>query len=126
MCQYTLNNHQSFCCHTSSTFLLVHLLRQEVPVNLRLRVVERYVCPILLYGAETWSLKVKSLNRIEAFEMWILRKLLKIPWVDHVSNEQVLQRAIQFFIFTATVMLFNSGSFSLLRVPIKTTFFFNT
>lgn len=78
-----------------STFVRfnTYLLRQEIPMNLRLRVVKCYIWPILLYGAETWSLKAKSLNRIEAFEMWILRRLLKIPWVDHVSNEQVLQRA---------------------------------
>lgn len=78
-----------------STFIKfsTYLLRQEVPLGLRLRVVKCYIWPILLYGVETWSLKVKSLQRIEAFEMWILRRLLKIPWVEHVTNQQVLQRA---------------------------------
>jgi len=52
-------------------------------------VVKYYICPILLYGVESWSLKVKSLQRIEAVEMWILGKLLKILWIGHVTNEQV-------------------------------------
>lgn len=69
------------------------LLQRTLPLELRLRVVHCYVWPVLLYGSETWSLKVKSLNRIEAFEMWTLRRLLRIPWTDHLTNQEVLRRA---------------------------------
>ena len=70
-----------------------YLLRREVSLNLRIRVLKCYIWPILMYGSETWSLKLRSLNRVEAFEMWCLRRLLKIPWVDHITNEEVLRRA---------------------------------
>ena len=38
------------------------------------------------------NLKIKELNKLEAFEMWIYRKMLKISWVDHITNEEVLRR----------------------------------
>lgn len=57
----------------------------------RLRVLECYVWSILLYGSETWTLSVAMMNRIEAFEMWCYRKMLKIEWSTHTSNEEVLR-----------------------------------
>jgi len=69
------------------------LLRREVALSLKLRVMERYIWPIVLYGMKAWSLKMRSLNRIEAFEMWTLRKILRIPRTQHVSNNSVLERA---------------------------------
>lgn len=54
------------------------LLRREISLSLKLRVVKCYIWPILLYGVEIWSFKLRSLNRIKAFEMWILRRLLRI------------------------------------------------
>lgn len=78
-----------------STFIKFqrYLCRREVSLNIRLRMIKCYIWPIITYGAETWSLKLKSMNRIEAFEMWTLRRLLRIPWVDRVTNEEVLRRA---------------------------------
>lgn len=69
------------------------LLHRNMPLHTRIRVIQSYVWPVMLYGAETWSLKVKSINRIEAFEMWTLRRLLRIPWTEHATNDEVLRRA---------------------------------
>ena len=49
-------------------------------VDLRIWVIKCFVWPILLYGLEIWSLNVSTLNRIEAFEMWTLRRMLWISW----------------------------------------------
>ena len=49
--------------------LRTYLTRGEVPLALRMRVARCYIWPIILYGAESWSLKVKSMNRLEACEM---------------------------------------------------------
>jgi len=46
-----------------------------------------------LYGAETWSLKAGILNRIEAFEIWTLRRFLRVPWIAHAPNEEILRTA---------------------------------
>jgi len=44
------------------------------------------------YGAETWTMTQADKERLEAFEMWIWRRMLKISWVDKVSNAEILQK----------------------------------
>jgi len=68
------------------------LTNRDISLKLRLRFVKCYVWSILLYGAEIWTLKTKHLNRLEAFEMWCYRRMLKISWVNHISNSEVLDR----------------------------------
>jgi hypothetical protein len=45
---------------------------------------------IALYGAETWTLQAVDQKHLESFEMWCWRRMEKISWTDHVSNEEVL------------------------------------
>nr|CAH7742956.1 unnamed protein product [Callosobruchus chinensis] len=54
--------------------------------------VKTYIYSILLYGTDAWMLRVRSMWRLEAFEMWVMQKMLKISWTKHVANEIVLQR----------------------------------
>lgn len=68
------------------------LSNQSLSLRLRYRFVKGYVYSVLLYGVETWTLKAKTMNRLEAFEMWIFRRLLRIPWTDRVRNDEVLRR----------------------------------
>lgn len=51
-----------------------------------------YVFPILLYGVESWTLNEDMCRKLEAFEMWLYRRILRIPWTDRVTNEEVLRR----------------------------------
>nr|CAH7741931.1 unnamed protein product [Callosobruchus chinensis] len=55
--------------------------------KLRYRMVKCYVWLVLLYGAEAWTLKAAAINRIEQFEMWTLRRMLKISWTEHVRKD---------------------------------------
>ena len=64
----------------------------HLDINIRLKLVKCYVWSVLTYGAETWTLKTTSLNKLEAFEMWTYRRVLKIPWTARISNEEVLRR----------------------------------
>lgn len=68
------------------------LTSRDFNIALKIRFIRCYVWSTLLYGSEIWTLKVRDMNRLEAFEMWIYRRILKISWVDHISNETVLQR----------------------------------
>ena len=52
-----------------------------------------YIWSELLYGAETWTLKAATINRLEAFEMWLHRRMLRIPWTAMQTNEAVLNRS---------------------------------
>ena len=47
---------------------------------------------MLLYGSEAWTLNKQMEKRIEAFEMWCWRRLLKISWTERISNEEVMRR----------------------------------
>ena len=51
-----------------------------------------YVFPVMLYGMEGWTLTQRLEEKIEAFEMWVYRRLLRISWRDRVRNEDVLAR----------------------------------
>lgn len=68
------------------------LSSQSLNLQLRYRFIKCYVYSVLLYGVETWTLKANTMNRLEAFEMWLFRRLLKISWTDHTSNTEVLNR----------------------------------
>ena len=70
-----------------------HLLCcKNLSLATKIRTVECYVFPVLMYGMEAWTLTKVLEMKIEAFEMWIYRRLLKIYWVDHVTNDEVLRR----------------------------------
>lgn len=51
-----------------------------------------YTEHILLYEAETFTLKKQNVKKLKAFEMWIYHRMLKISWSEHVTNEEVLRR----------------------------------
>lgn len=68
------------------------LCNRQLNINLRLRYLRCYIWSTVLYGAEAWTLKTTSINKLEAFEMWCYRRILKIPWTDKVSNIEVLDR----------------------------------
>ena len=68
------------------------LTSRWLSMPLRLRMLKCYVWTRLLYGCETWTLKTAIMNRLEAFEMWSYRRILKISWTEKVRNVDVLKR----------------------------------
>ena len=69
------------------------LCNDNLNLKLRQRMIKCYVWSVLLYGVEAWTLKMNIINRLEAFEMWIHRRMLRISWTDKISNTEVLRRA---------------------------------
>jgi len=65
---------------------------KSISVRIRINLLMTYVWSIMLYGSETWTIAKAERSRIEAFEMWCFRRMLKISWTDMVSNEEVLKR----------------------------------
>lgn len=61
-------------------------------LDLRLKFTRCYVWSVLLYGAEGWTLKVAEINKLESFEMWLYRRILKIPWTARMTNAEILRR----------------------------------
>ena len=68
------------------------LLCGPLDTELRKRLAKCYVWSVALYGAETWTLRREEEKRLEAFEMWVWRRMEKISWTDKVKNVEVLGR----------------------------------
>src|SRR6476619_7148994 len=66
------------------------LLTRSIRVDLRKRLVKTLVWPVVLYGCETWAMRKEEINRLNAFEMWVWRRMGKVSWMDKRTNEQVL------------------------------------
>ena len=60
-----------------------------LPINVRL--VKAMVFPVVMYGCESWNVKKAECRRIDAFELWCWRRLLRVPWTDWRSNQSLLK-----------------------------------
>ena len=49
------------------------------------------VFPVVMYGCESWTIKKTERLRIDAFELWYWRRLLRVPWTERRSNQSVLK-----------------------------------
>jgi len=67
------------------------LMQKSPSLHLRKRMVKVFVWNVVLYGSETWTLRKEDIRRLEAFEMWIWRRMMKVSWIEHKTNEEVLQ-----------------------------------
>ena len=75
----------------------LHLTRRRLfllalDLDLRKKLVKCYIWSMVLYGAETWTLRAADQKYLESSEMWCWRRMEKISWIDHVRNEEVLLR----------------------------------
>ena len=50
------------------------------------------VFPVVMYGCETWTIKKTEHQRIDVFELWCWRRLLKVPWTARRSNQSILRK----------------------------------
>ena len=60
-----------------------------LPTNVRL--VKAMVCPVVMYGCECWTIKKAEHKRIDAFELWCWRRLLRVPWTARRPNQSILK-----------------------------------
>ena len=64
---------------------------RSIPLQLKVKIMECLVWPIMLYGWETWTTRKAKEKKIEAAWMWFYRRLLRISWTERRTNESVLQ-----------------------------------
>ena len=57
----------------------------------KVRLVKAMVFPVVMYGCESWTVKKAEHQRIDAFEVWCWRRLLKVPWTARRSNQSILK-----------------------------------
>ena len=57
----------------------------------KVHIVKAMVCPVVMYGCESWTRKKAERQRIDAFKLWCWRRLFKVPWIARRSNQSILK-----------------------------------
>lgn len=68
------------------------LTSRDLSLKTKIRLAKCYVFSILLYGVEAWTLTDLLMKKLEAFEMWVYRRIMRVSWTDRITNEEVLRR----------------------------------
>ena len=63
----------------------------EITLPTKVRLVKAMVFPVVMYGCESWTVKKVECQRIDAFELWCWRRLLRVPWTAGRSNQSILK-----------------------------------
>ena len=67
------------------------LLQKDIILLTKVRLVKAMVFPVVMYGCESWIVKKAESRRIDAFELWCWRRLLRVPWAARRSNQSILK-----------------------------------
>ena len=68
------------------------LKSRDITLPTKIRLVKAMVFPVVVYGCESWSGKKAERRRIDAFELWCWRRLLRVPWTPRRSNQSILKK----------------------------------
>ena len=64
---------------------------RDTTLPTKVRLVKAMVFPMVMYGCENWTVKKAERQRIDAFELWCWRRLLRVPWTARKSNQSILK-----------------------------------
>ena len=69
-----------------------HIKKQTHYFANKVRLVKAMVFPVVMYGCESWTVKKAEHRRIDAFELWCWRRLLRVPWAARRCNQSILKK----------------------------------
>ena len=64
---------------------------RDISLPTKVRLVKAMVFPVVMYGCESWTVKKAECQRIDSFELWCWRRLLRVPWTARRSNQSILK-----------------------------------
>ena len=67
------------------------LKSRDIALPATVHLVKAMVFPVVMYGCESWTIKKAERQRIDAFELWCWRRLLRVPWTVRRSNQSILK-----------------------------------
>ena len=98
---FSKNHCRSDCSHEIKRLLLLGrkamtnldsiLKSRDVTLPTKVHLVKAMVFPVVMYGCESWTVKKAEHQRIDAFELWCWRRLLRVPWTARRSNQFILK-----------------------------------
>ena len=93
-CQEELEN-SPLCVSSSSSLVMTNLdsilKSRDIILATKFHLVKAMVFPVVMYGCESWAIKKAECRRIDAFEQWRWRRLLRVPWTARRSNQSILK-----------------------------------
>ena len=70
------------------------LKSRDITLSTKVCLVKGMLFPVVMYGCESWTIKKAERRRIDAFELWCWRRLLRVPWIARRSNQSILRRSV--------------------------------
>ena len=70
------------------------LKSRDITLPTKVHLVNAMVFPVVMYGCESWTVKQAECRRVDAFELWCWRRLLRVPWASGRSNKSILKEII--------------------------------
>ena len=67
------------------------LKSRDITLPTKVHLVKAVVFPVIMYECESWTLKKAECRRIDSFELWLWRRLLRVPWTARRSNQSILK-----------------------------------
>ena len=64
---------------------------RNITLPTKVHLVKAMIFPVVIYGCESWTIKKAKCQRIDAFELWCWRRLLRVPWTTRRSNQSILK-----------------------------------
>ena len=85
-------------CHNTLWFLIMSMTNldsifksRDITLPTKVRLIKAMVFPVVMYGWESWTVKKAERRRIDAFEVWCWRRLLRVPWTARRANQSILK-----------------------------------
>ena len=72
---------------------------RDITLPTKVRLAKAMVFPVVMYRCESWTLKKAERQKIDAFELWCWRRLLRVPWTARRSNQSILKRSALGFLW---------------------------
>ena len=88
ICHHTIDLLYPFCSWPTPRLLLKS---RDITLPTKVRLVKAMVFPVVMYGFESWTRKKAEHRRMDAFELWCWRRLLRVPWTARRSNQSILK-----------------------------------
>ena len=70
------------------------LKSRDITLPTKVHLVNAVVFPVVMYGCESWTIKKVECRRIDAFELWFWRRLLRVPWTARRSNQSMIRKSV--------------------------------
>ena len=64
------------------------MLRRDLSMDMKRRILDCYTKSVLMCGSETWTMRKEIINRVDAFQLWCYKRMLKVRYTDHVTNQK--------------------------------------